>query len=110
MKPKNKLPPRLKPASPAMPVGVGWYTEDEWAKVKAAAVDADRLEETYAEWLQMAEHALAELRATGIAAEKSYVKASELLAWCLAYNKPNDSASRAAFVSGQGRRGHESGV
>ena len=112
MKPKNKLPRWLRPkTSPTtMLVGVGWYTEDDWAKVKAVAVDAERFEETYAEWVQMAERAFAELRATGVPAERSYVKASELLGWCLAHNKPNDGAARAEFVSEQGRKGHEAGV
>ena len=112
MKPKNKLPPWLRPKIPPtnLSVGVSWYTEVEWAKVKAVAVDSERLEETYAEWLKMAERALADLRATGIGAEKSYVNALELLAWCLAHNKPNDGAARAQFVSEQGRKGNEVGV
>ena len=112
MKTKNKLPPWLRPKSqPAtMHVGVGWYTEGEWVKVKAAAVDAERFEDTYAEWVEMAETALAELRATGVAAEKSHIRALDLLAWCLMHNKPNDGASRAEFVSQQGIRGNEIGA
>ncbi|WP_457428162.1 hypothetical protein [Roseateles sp. P5_E7] len=74
MKPKNKLPPWLRPKSPpkTMQVHVGWYTEAEWATVKAAALDSERFEETYAEWVQMAEQALVELQATGVSAERSY--------------------------------------
>ena len=112
MKPRNKLPPWLQPKAPHtnVSVGVGWYTEVEWAKVKSAAVDSERFEETYTEWLKMAEKALVDLRATGIDAEKSYVNASEFLAWCLAHNRPNDGATRAQFVSEQRRRGSEGGV
>ncbi len=112
MKSKKKSPPSPRPkASPrALSVGVGWYTEVEWVKVKAAAVDAERFEDSYVEWVQMAEQALAELQATGVAAATSYIIASELLAWCLAHNKPNNGAARAEFVSEQGRRGHEGGV
>ena len=91
-------------------VGVGWYTQDEWVKVRSAAVDSERFEETYTEWLRMAEGALADLRATGIGAEKSYVNASELLAWRRAHNRPNDGAARAQFVSEHGRKGSEVGV
>ena len=93
-----------------MLVGVGWYTAGEWAQVKASAVDAERFEDSYHEWVRMAEQALGELRATGVAAEKSYVKANELLAWCLAHNRANDGAARAEFVSEQGRKAHEDGV
>ena len=93
-----------------MLVGVGWYTEVDWAKVKASAVDAERFEASYAEWVEMAKQALADLRATGIAAEESYVKASELLAWCLAHNEPNDAAARTEFVAEQGRKSNEAGA
>jgi len=103
MKPKHEVPPWLKPKKPgaSTDVGVGWYTEEEWSKVKAAAVDAERFEATYAEWLQMAEEALRELGASGISVEKTYIKAQELLAWCLVRNKANNGAARAEFVSQQ---------
>ena len=110
MKQKHKLAPRPKAPRNSVLVGVGWYTEDEWAKVRSSAADPERFEETYAEWLQMAERALADLLASDTYAEKSYVKASELLAWCLAHNRRNDGAARAQFVSEQGRKGNEGGA
>jgi hypothetical protein len=109
MKPKRKLPPWGRHGNPpgALLVGVGWYLQDDWTRVKAAAVDAERFEATYAEWVEIAERALSDLRAAGVAGQKSYVKASELLAWCLAHDKPNDAAARAEFVSEQTRRSHD---
>ena len=47
----------------------------------------------------MAEKALRDLRIAGVTAEKFNIKAHELLAWCLAHDKPNCAASRAEFVS-----------
>jgi hypothetical protein len=112
MKPKNKLPPWLKPKvkSPPLKVGVGWYTAEEWQKVKASAKDPERLEATFEEWEAMAEESLAKLRAHGINAEKSYVIASELLAWCLATNRLNEAPSRAQFVSQQGLKAGAAGA
>jgi len=112
MKPKNKLPPWLKSKvkASALKVGVGWYTAEEWQKVKASAKDPERLEATFEEWEAMAEESLAQLRKHGINAEKSYVIASELLAWCLARNKPNEGPSRAEFVSQQGVRSSAPGA
>jgi hypothetical protein len=109
MKSKHKLPAWLRPKQrgAGVHVGVGWYVEEEWAKVKAAAADPERFEEAYAEWVQVAESALAELRAAGVNAEKCYIVAEELLAWCIAHGKPNDGASRAEFVAEQGRKSHE---
>jgi hypothetical protein len=99
--PKHKLPPWLRPKTPApsLSVGVGWYTEEEWSKVRAAAVDQDRFEATYAEWLSMAEEALVTLRASGVQPEKTYLNAESLLAWCLAHGLPNDAASRSRYVA-----------
>ena len=106
MKPKHRLPPWLTPKTPpaAPQVGVGWYTEDEWAKVKASAQDPERFEATFQEWLSMANNALEQLRKTGMNAEKSFVTSGALLAWCMAHGKPNTAASRAEFVSQQQSR------
>ena len=86
-----------------MRVSVGWYTEQQWANVKAAAVDPERFEETYDQWVEVAEDALAKLHSAGVNAAKCNVVADELLFWCLAHGKPNDAASRAQYVSEQGQ-------
>ena len=80
-------------------VAVGWYTEGNWTKVKASAIDSARFEETYKEWTEMAEKALQDLRKAGVNAEKFIINSEELLAWCLAHDKVNNAASRAEFVS-----------
>ena len=112
MKPKNKLPPWLKPKGSAeqLQVGVGWYTAEEWRKVKASAKDPERFEATFEEWLAMAEESLAQFRANGINAERSYVVASELLAWCLVKGKANEALSRAEFVSQLGPKAGAAGA
>ena len=33
------------------PVGVAWYREDQWNRLRALATDRDKLANTYAEWL-----------------------------------------------------------
>jgi len=109
MKPKNKLPPWLRPKSTAnaVHVVVGWYTADEWAKVKSSAMDPERFEATFSEWQAMAEEALFNMRAQGMEAKKHFIVASELQAWCLVKGKENDAASRAEFVLEQDRQAGE---
>jgi hypothetical protein len=97
-------------AQPVVQFSVGWYTEQEWAKVRAAAVDPELFESTYAQWVEMAEQSLIQMRAQGLNAEKSYVIADKLLSWCLARGKPNNGASRAEFVSQQARSRNEPGA
>ena len=106
MKSKHKPPTQSRPRtpSPAPAVFVGWYTESEWAKVKASAIEPERFESSYSEWMHMANESLSNLRAVGIMAEKFEVNADALLAWCLARGKTNNAASRAEFVSEQSSR------
>ena len=90
---------RAKKRNRSTVVGVTWYTEENWSKVRAAATDPDRFEETYAEWSAMAIEATADLKKTGVQTVKVLVVPNELLPWCLAHNKPNNAASRAEFIS-----------
>ena len=107
---KHRAHTRTAASQPAVQFSVGWYTEQEWAKIRAAAVDPELSEATYTQWVEMAKQSLAQMRAQGLNAEKSYVTADKLLAWCLAHGKPNNSASRAEFVSQQARAPNEPGV
>ena len=90
---------RAKKKTQSTVVGVTWYTEENWKKVKAAATDPERFEETYAEWSAMAIEAVADLKTIGVNTVKVLFIPNELLPWCLAHNKPNNAASRAEFVS-----------
>ena len=106
---KHKLPPWLqpKPQHRAVKVGVTWYTEDEWHLVRTAATDAERFEETYAEWVAMAEESTKNMLAAGIVTERVPITASELLAWCIAHGKQNNASARAQFVSHVQSQRHE---
>ena len=101
MKAKNSLPTWLKPkqSSAKQPVAVGWYDLENWTKVKAAASDPDRFEDSYQDWTDMAEKALKDLIGVGIVADKFYIDSEDLLSWCLAHDKQNNAAARAEFVS-----------
>jgi hypothetical protein len=90
---------RAKKKARSSVVGVTWYTEEEWSKVKAAATDPERFEETYAEWTAMAIEAVADLKKVGVNTVNFFVTPNELLPWCLLHNKPNNAASRAEFVA-----------
>ena len=104
MKSKHNLPPWLKPKTmpSKLAVGVCWYTEENWTKVKAAASDPDRFEDTYQEWTDMGEKPLQELLIAGVKAGKFSINSEDLLAWCFAHDRANNAASRAEFVSQMG--------
>jgi hypothetical protein len=80
-------------------VGVTWYSQENWAKVKSSATDADRFEESYQAWQIMAMTALSDIQKTGINAVPYNIIADELENWCLTHNKANNAAHRAEFVA-----------
>ena len=90
--------------------GVSWYTESEWAKVKATAEDAERFEPTYVEWVAMVEEGMVKMRQAGIAPEKVLITADELLVWCRLTGKTNNGSNRAQFVSEKLRNQHEGDI
>jgi hypothetical protein len=82
-----------------MRVGVAWYTREQWAAVRAVAIDPDNLEATYEDWVAMAERALQELAQTGMRLEKVTIDSQALLAWCQREGRPVDAEARAAFAA-----------
>jgi hypothetical protein len=80
-------------------VGVAWFTREQWALVRAAAVDPERLRSTYERWLTMAEDGLAKLSAAGCQAETVHLEANELVLWCESESRQLDSAARAGFAA-----------
>jgi len=87
-------------------LGVAWYSRADWQRLREAVPDADRLEETYEEWVSMATAALAEMKAAGISPERVPVDAEEFLAWCRAGRRAPDSSARAQFSAEKLRQRH----
>lgn len=86
--------------TPSQPrVGVAWYTREQWAAVRAMAADPETFEETYEDWVRIAERTLHELARTGLSLEKVAINSQALGAWCQQSGKPIDSEARAAFAA-----------
>lgn len=90
---------RLKKTASKTIVGLGWYDAKNWAQVKLTATDSERFEESYPEWLEVANTALADIKKTGVNAIPCYIIADELMAWCLKNKKLNNASARAEFVA-----------
>ena len=94
----------------SMPVaGVAWYQPEQWPLLKKNAADPDVLEDTYEEWLKMAETAVINLEKQGVLIERVTINIEDLLRWCRARNRPLDGSARAEFTTRQLRRKHEEG-
>ena len=49
--------------------GVVWYRQADWLRLRMLFPDANKLPDTYAEWLASAESLMAQLKRDGIAAD-----------------------------------------
>lgn len=92
---------------PAGVVGIAWYTEGEWGRFRAAVSDPDRLEPTYAEWVAVAEKAMAEFRKAGLNPRRVLIRVEAFVAWCESEGRLPDSGARAAYVTEVMARGVE---
>ena len=79
-------------------VGVVWYREADWPRLRARLADADELPDTYPEWLASAEGLLAQLRRDGIAAERVPLDPDAFAAWCAAQGLAPDARARSRYA------------
>ena len=86
--------------------GVAWYDREQGPRWRQGAADPERLEETYEEWIAMAEQAIHEIEATGMLIERVPVDTEELIAWCNEQGRPIDGAAGAEFAGHQFRKLH----
>ncbi len=79
-------------------VHVAWYRRDEWPLLKALAADSDKLENTYDEWVSVADKTLRQLKSIGVEPAKVDVGVNELAQWCQRHGRVLDGGARAEFV------------
>jgi hypothetical protein len=80
-------------------VGVAWYRENQWDRLKEVSADRDRLEDAWTDWVRGAEASMRDVRAQGIDVRKVDVDVEELLRWCRANGKPVNGESRSSFAA-----------
>ena len=90
-----------------MRVGVAWYDEAEWQRLRDVAADPGTLEPTYAEWLEVFEKSLRDLAAGGVVAERVDVRVAELQQWCEQEGHRLDGSARSDFAAELLRRRYQ---
>lgn len=79
-------------------LGIAWYTEVEWKKIKEAAADRETFFDEYSEWLAQAQGEFESIQSQGLKPVKVPVRAAGLLAWCMLQKISNDNYGRAAYA------------
>jgi hypothetical protein len=95
---KNKRFSKKHPERAAI-LGIAWYRREEWSHLLEIAADRDELEDTYEEWLHIAEMRLHEMTEAGINAMRVYINVDELQDWCVGHGRPVDGSARAVFTA-----------
>ena len=80
-------------------MGVCWYTPEEFIKMKQIASDKNRFEDTYEEWLEVAEKTLEDLKKREVNPRKVYVKTGDFRWWCEKNSLAPDGAARTKYVA-----------
>jgi len=84
---------------PEIVAGIAWFRADQWQLLRSLSADVDELEETYEEWVAIAEKAIEDLARQGVFARKVDVDVNELQRWCSAQKRPLDSSARAQYAA-----------
>jgi hypothetical protein len=84
-------------------VGVAWYSEIEWAKLKRLAADPEILEDTYEEWCRVYENAVKTIEGEGTRCVPVEVVIDRVAQWCSERGRPLDGSARAEFTALQVR-------
>ena len=86
-------------AKDEMVVAIVWYRPEQWHRVRDIATDADELEGSYFEWLQVAEAKLDELLRSGLRVEKVDVDSEKLILWCNERGLENNGQARSRYAA-----------
>ena len=80
-------------------IGVCWYKEEQWERLKEIVVDPENIEETYQQWRKDAEKTLIELKANGVNIKKVSVDTEEMLIWANEQGRPLDGEARSEYAA-----------
>ena len=80
-------------------VGIGFYRREQWPQLLESAVDADILEKTYDDWLDVVDLSVDKITAQGIEPRLVEVDIEDLLSFCSRENLPNNARTRSKFVA-----------
>ncbi len=90
---------KSKANSPSAVIGVAWYRPEQWEIMRNVAVDGDKLEDTYAEWLMDAERVVKQLQQGGLRVIKVDIEVADLMLWCESQQIPLDGKARSNYAA-----------
>jgi hypothetical protein len=81
-------------------IGIPWFRNaEQFIACIAIFTDRDKLPDTYAEWLQLAEALVERLRRDGVHVVKAEMNPETFKQWCSANNMHLDASGRMGFAN-----------
>lgn len=80
-------------------VGVAWFHEKDYDRLRQMFDDGHKLPLTYKEWLQQVENRLERFKDSGTPIVKVYIEPEEFAAWCRAEGCKVDAQARSHFAA-----------
>ncbi|HLO00247.1 MAG TPA: hypothetical protein VK208_17440 [Pyrinomonadaceae bacterium] len=80
-------------------VAIVWYRPEQWQRVRDIAADSDEFEDSYVEWLGLAEEKAKELKDRGLRVEKVDLDSEKLILWCNERGLENDAKARSLYAA-----------
>ncbi|HCB12137.1 MAG TPA: hypothetical protein DEP36_01000 [Gammaproteobacteria bacterium] len=80
-------------------VGMVWYRQEDYFKIKNIMVDSRKLPNTYVKWLKQANQGFQQLTAQGHLVEKVYLDPNTFPAWCSERGLDVDANARMTFAN-----------
>ncbi|NMV37220.1 hypothetical protein [Ralstonia insidiosa] len=85
-------------------VGIPWYKESDFLRLRALFVDGDKLHPTFLQWKDAAEQLHKRLMRQGVVVVKAYIDPETFPAWCAANGHNVDANGRNAFANVEAAR------
>ena len=80
-------------------IGIPWYHEEDYPKIKTIMADSQQLHDTYKQWLQAVNSTFNDFKIKGYIVEKVYIDADSFPAWCFSRGLNIDANARMAFAN-----------
>ena len=80
-------------------IGVAWYHRDQWQWLREVSTDVEKLENTYEEWLQLANEKIKEMTDIGMSIGKVHIDIEQLIQWCEENGLEVNGSSRARYTA-----------
>ena len=79
-------------------IGVCWYKEEQWERLKEIVADPESIEDTYQQWRKDAEKALSQLKEKGVNVKKVSVDTEEMLLWANEHGRTIDGEAPSEYA------------